>query len=742
MKNRSLPIILPVFALIFILCGFVAQPAKEKKNNKVTIGAIRWDAWFSDTVNPYEKNLGDKKWHRRLPFYAKIVSDTIVEVRGDTQEAVDQEIAYAKAGGIDYWAFLYYQPGIRADGFNHDYMNRARRLYLSSKHKSDVNFCLIVYPKHGTMIIDPLDPGCKPVNEWVEMMLEPSYQKVAGGRPLLYLMFWGPGETIENVFGSREKGRAWVDALRKRIIKAGLNNPYFVTLSQKPEDGAAVASDGGLDAISAYTSWGGPDYAGLCAAQIRYWDAMKATGKKVVPNISAGWGGPRDERGDTLQPKPGELARHLNSAFDWINAHPDATEAKTMLFYSWNEVDEGGWLVPDKKLGTAKLDEIRAVVNKYASPDYDRILPSGWDPKLKGDNVLKGMHNVCSPQIKGAHDGHFVIADKKAYITYMANDVQPDENPQWPFIYNAMSIVDIETGAIRKILPFASSEKVYNNEKLPVGSCFVARILQKDKNTLRVFFASENPGVRQSQTWYIDFDIETESFNSNIYKAKLKTKDGVFDMQPRYFFRDAVAYGFTGDEPDYGLYPFDIKQIKNKFYISLSVFPFGPLGFGKLNKEMNTFEVIAYYFQPLEFKLNESALERLPDGSWMAITRQELGSRNYAFSTSKNGKDWTSHEYLDFVPNGTNAKPVFERFNGIYYLGWQEETRINNVSRSVYNINISRDGVHWERKYRFETEQSFQYPHLVQYEGSIYLTITQGDTHASRKERIMFGKLE
>lgn len=720
----------------------VDSSISDLDTGRITVGAIRWDAWFTDSINPYEKNLADKKWHGRLPFYAKVLTDSTVEIRGDNQETIDQEIAYAKAGGLDYWAFLYYTPSIRDDGFNHDYMNRARRLYLSSKHKNDINFCLIVYPKHGKLILDPEDPGDEIINEWISMMLESNYQKVAGDRPLLYLMFWGPGETIENVFGSVEKGRAWLDALRERIIKAGLKNPYFVTLSQKPEMGAEVASDGGLDAISSYTSWGGPDYKGLSANHIKHWDAMKATGKKVVPNLSAGWGGPRDGRGDMLQAKPGEIGSHVRSAFNWIEANPEAAEAKTMLWYAWNEMDEGGWLVPDKGRGTAKLDEIRAVVDEYAPSVSDRILPSGWDPKREGDHVLKGLYNVCSPRVKGAHDGYFVIADKKAYISYMANDVQPDENPGWPFIYNALSIVDIETGTIRKILPFASSEKVYDNEKLPVGSCFVARILQKDKNTLRVFFASENPGVRQSQTWYIDFDLDTETFENKIYKAKIKTKDGVFDMQPRHFFQDALAYGFTGDEPDYGLYPFDIKRVDHELYTSLSIYPNGPVGFGKLNKKMNTFEVIGFYFQPLELKLNESALERLPEGSWMAITRQELGTRNYVFSTSKNGKDWTANEYLDFIPNGTNAKPVFEYFNGIYYLGWQEETKINDVFRSVYNIDVSRDAIHWERKYRFETEKSFQYPHLVQYEGSIYLTITQGDTHASRKERIMFGKLE
>ena len=86
--------------------GRVSHPEKAV-SNRVTIGVIRWDAWFDDKVNPYEKNLADKKWHGRLPFFAKIISGTNVQVRGDTQAAVDQEIAYAKAGGVDYWALLY-----------------------------------------------------------------------------------------------------------------------------------------------------------------------------------------------------------------------------------------------------------------------------------------------------------------------------------------------------------------------------------------------------------------------------------------------------------------------------------------------------------------------------------------------------------------------------------------------------------------------------------------------------------
>lgn len=63
-------------------------------------------------------------------------------------------------------------------------------------------------------------------------------------------------------------------------------------------------------------------------------------------------------------------------------------------------------------------------------------------------------------------------------------------------------------------------------------------------------------------------------------------------------------------------------------------------------------------------------------------------------------------------------------------------------SRSIFNIEVSRDGVEWRSKYRFESSKSFQYPSLHEYRSEVYLTVTQGDTSPSRKEHIMLGKLE
>jgi hypothetical protein len=369
-------------------------------------------------------------------------------------------------------------------------------------------------------------------------------------------------------------------------------------------------------------------------------------------------------------------------------------------------------------------------------PEATKLLPHNWNPKLNSDKVMEGLINITATQVKGAHDAEFACVGDHAYIVSEVNDEKQGESADWPFIYVTLSIVNLKTLIVEKIIPFARGEQLFENEKLPSGACFVPRIIQKDYKTMRCYFASEEPGKRQSQTWYIDFDLDSLVFENRIYRVKLKTAAGFFDMQPQYLYMDAAVNGFKRLPVDYGLYIFDsFKVFNERTYVALNNYPGCQNALALVNNDRDTFEVIGHYNQPYELKLCESAVNRLPDGTWMAICRQDGG--NYIFTTSADGKTWMPEDYRDFVPNGTSSKPTFDKFKGIYYLGWQEVTKINSVFRSVFNIDISRDGLTWERKYRFETENSFQYPTFHEYNGTIWLSVTQGN-----KQRIMFGRLE
>jgi hypothetical protein len=364
------------------------------------------------------------------------------------------------------------------------------------------------------------------------------------------------------------------------------------------------------------------------------------------------------------------------------------------------------------------------------------LLPTGWDPALAGDEVMKRLVKVTASRAKGAHDAEFVCVGEHAYIVEHDNDVAPGHGAG-AAMYCVLTVVNLKTLAVEKTVPMARAGQAYANVTLPEAQVFVPRIIRKDEQTLRTYFCSKS---EHEQTWYRDFDLRTQTFEESIHKAKLKTAAGIFDMQARHFHADAAAQGFTKPPINHGLYIFDsFKEFDGRNYVALNNFPGKQNALAVLQDDFVTFEIIGHYNEPQSQQLSESAVNRLPDGTWMAICRNDAG--NYHFTTSNDGKSWTVGETKPFVPNGLNSKPTFDKFSGVYYLGWQENKRVHDCNRSVFNVDISRDGKRWERKYRFESPHSFQYPTFHEHDGMIWLTVTQSD-HGGSSDRIMFGKLE
>ena len=129
------------------------------KADPVTVGAIRWDAWHvpvaasehgggGGPVKAMEASLNPQRYRHRAPFFARVDTNDTLRIYGYTQAVVDQEIAYAKAGGIDYWAFLLYDEGYC--------MSQGLSLYLSSSRRRDMNFCALA--SSGTF--GPPASGC------------------------------------------------------------------------------------------------------------------------------------------------------------------------------------------------------------------------------------------------------------------------------------------------------------------------------------------------------------------------------------------------------------------------------------------------------------------------------------------------------------------------------------------------------------------------------------------------------
>jgi len=413
----------------------------------------------------------------------------------------------------------------------------------------------------------------------------------------------------------------------------------------------------------------------------------------------------------------------------WITYDRDRNGSGEILLARFREED----VVAGRDVSGAV--SLKQVVNRLARP---ALVPSNWDPTLAGDAVLRRLVRVTAPHVKGAHDAEFVCVGDRAYVVEHDNDIAPGHG-EGKAMYCVLTVVNLKSLEVERTHLLAKAGQAFANVTLPHAQIFVPRIIRKDEHTLRTFFCGQPTGA-QAVTWYRDFDLRTQAFEGRIHRAKLRTAAGTFDMEPGHFHADAAAAGFTKPAVDHGLYIFDsFKQFDGRTYVALNNFPGKQNALAVLHDDFTTFEVLGHYNEPQTQQLSESAVNRLPDGTWMAICRNDAG--NYHFTTSQNGRNWTIGEPQPFVPNGLNSKPTFDRFGDTYYLGWQENNRVGDCNRSVFNVDISRDGTTWDRKYRFETPHSFQYPTFHEHEGTIWLVVTQSD-HKGTTDRIMFGRLE
>jgi len=335
-------------------------------DGRALVGAIRWDDWHDKEGYAYKswsKYLEPEQWHYRHPFFAKLDICKLT-IRCDIQEVADKEIAYAKESGLDYWAYGYYFPGAWEGA---DRYNWALYKYLSSEHKSDINFCIRLGAGYDA-------------DEWYSWMIptlvsyfqEPTYQTVAGGRPLVYI--FGVDEFIDT-FGSAAAARQALDDLRTAATNAGCGSPYIVCMVWSASDGANYINNVGYDAMSAYThfDFGADDeeypYSVLAAENASFWNECKATGKQVIPIVNIGWDNrPRRETSGGgpwyTEPTMTEWKNHLQAALDWVDANPGAAEPNSVIIYAWNEIDEGGWMVPTRGEGTARIEATGEVLNQ------------------------------------------------------------------------------------------------------------------------------------------------------------------------------------------------------------------------------------------------------------------------------------------------------------------------------------------------------------------------------------------
>ncbi len=357
-----------LLSCILLLNGTIA--CGETDISRPAVGAIRWDAWTGGNVTrQVEQTLGPLKYHDRLPWFTEVINDATVKIDGSKPDVMDQEIKFAVAAGLYYWAFLVYPEASS--------MSVALQQYLHSPKRNQIHFCLIL---HNSLNV--------PTNQWpaelsrtLALLQEPGYQTDLNGRPLVYA-YAGTGLRFDRF-----------NELQAVAKKQGIN-PYCAYLGHNPALDFQTVSNRGFDAVSAYAkSSSAPQFTDLAkTVEQSYWQEAVQAKVPCIPLVTTGWDNrPRKEHpvswekeagyyNQTVYPSratPAEIATHLSHAVSFVKDYPRICAANTILIYAWNEYDEGGWLAP-----TRGLD---------GKPDTHRI-----EATHNILNPIKGMNNAKS----------------------------------------------------------------------------------------------------------------------------------------------------------------------------------------------------------------------------------------------------------------------------------------------------------------------------------------------------------
>jgi hypothetical protein len=320
--------------------------------NPVTVGAIRWDAWcapLSGVGFDVERSLSPPQFQYRAPFFSVVINADSIQCRGTTRAIMDREIAYAKSAHLDYWAFDWYPNGSGLD--------QSRKQYLSSTHKNDINWCVIL----GTNPFNFTTDGA-----WLVQQFKTSnYQKVPNGQPLVYV--------FDSGITSAQMGQ-----LRAENAAAGNPPIYVVAMDQDAGAAVSLADTVGASATSSYVTWaynnGGPYSPPVPDADLQAWNAHYNTGRATIPWFTSG----RNTLPRIINPvpwttvpanqwvqdaTPAELASHLRQTIAWVKSYPENTAGcNSVLIYAWNEFDEGGWICPTLGNNTVRLDTVGEVL--------------------------------------------------------------------------------------------------------------------------------------------------------------------------------------------------------------------------------------------------------------------------------------------------------------------------------------------------------------------------------------------
>jgi len=372
-KKWDSPASLFVLALSILLLSAGCTPS-SKEVPTMKLGAYYFEAWAGKC--PYDDGKPGHEWAKGMPthvtktlFTEYAGREPLWGWRADTKEIMEEQIDLSADHGISFFSFCWYWQDdngpINVPLLESLPRNQGLNRFLEADNNDRMEFCLLV-ANFNKWNISGVDAWKQATEYWIDLFNHPSYLKL-NGKPLIIIF---------NPDGVNEQELACIQEI---AIENGFPGVEIAGRKGEPEQGYT---------LRAYYNKKSPEcfkgkivkrsFQELIDENAKVWKGSPE--QPVIPMITKGWDNrpwqPKDDTGlgwlnenwnDCCyyeKGTPDEFENYLSKCVKWMDEHPDQiTSDRLAVIYAWNEIAEGGWLMPCKDdPDGAYLKAIRRVV--------------------------------------------------------------------------------------------------------------------------------------------------------------------------------------------------------------------------------------------------------------------------------------------------------------------------------------------------------------------------------------------
>ena len=365
-KNSYTKTMLAVGLLVLIgwACKDKSQVTIPQAN--VRVGAYYFDGWAgvnAKATNPMEPWAKTAPTHLTRRFVEEFPDrQPVWGWRDDAQSIMERQIDLAADNGIEFFIFCWYWKDDKG-AFNRSSVENlaehtSLNLYMNAKNKNRIKFSLLIANHKGSEIVGP-DNWDKATQYWMKYLKDPQFVKL-DSKPLV---------VIFSTSGIDSAGLARMQDVSKRaglpgLSIAGCGNTTGKAFTHKTHYNIVPGYSSGSEEHS---------YSELVDAHKIQW--LGTAVQPYIPELTVGWDKRPWEGSNGLNTTPAgwyypnrtpELFKSfLKDAITWMDTNPTLTAKERFVFvYAWNELGEGGYLLPT--IGDPEASYLNVIKNVVA----------------------------------------------------------------------------------------------------------------------------------------------------------------------------------------------------------------------------------------------------------------------------------------------------------------------------------------------------------------------------------------